>query len=168
MIFAVDVGYGENCAIAAGVGFQNWGDSVPMLELTTHFSSIADYIPGQFYQRELPCLLGLLEKLAPLPQCIVIDGYVYLDQNHTPGLGHHLYEALGRASVVIGVAKSRFKDTPPEAALRRGDSTRPLYVTAIGISTAEAKRNITQMHGAYRFPTLLKRVDQLSKQDREC
>ena len=78
-------------------------------------------------------------------------------------MGKHLYDALHAKSVVIGVAKSRFKDTPTEAEIFRGRSRRALYVTAVGISAAEANGFIVRMHGEHRIPTLLKRVDQLSK-----
>jgi deoxyribonuclease V len=40
-----------------------------------------------------------------------------------------------------------------------------LYVTAMGISSEEAKSLIETMHGQYRIPTMLKLVDQLSKQN---
>jgi deoxyribonuclease V len=74
-----------------------------------------------------------------------------------------LYDALDRKSVIIGVAKSRFKDTPAETEIFRGGSKRALYVTTVGISETEAKGCIMRMHGEHRIPTLLKRVDQLSK-----
>ncbi len=125
--------------------------------------TVAEYEPGQFYKRELPCVLALLQQLEQLPEFIVIDGYVYLDGNQRPGFGKHLYEALAGKSVIIGVAKSRFKDTPAETEIFRGGSKRALYVTAVGISAAEAKGFIMRVHGEHRIPTLLKRVDQLSK-----
>lgn len=163
MIFAVDVAYRENKAVAAGVLFQNWEDGEPAAELTAEISTVAEYEPGQFYKRELPCILELLKRLQQLPECIVIDGYVYLDGTHKPGLGKHLYDALEGKTAVIGVAKSRFKDTPPETEIFRGSSTHALYVTAVGIGETEAKDCIMRMQGEYRLPTILKRVDQLSK-----
>jgi deoxyribonuclease V len=45
----------------------------------------------------------------------------------------------------------------------RGGSARPLYVTAAGLSADEAARRVRDMHGPYRIPTLLKRVDQLCR-----
>lgn len=163
MILAVDVDYREDKTVAAGVLFQNWEDSEPVQELISEIHKVAEYEPGQFYKRELPCVLALLQQLAQLPEFIVIDGYVYLDGNQKPGFGKHLYEALEGKSIIIGVAKSRFKDTPVETEIFRAGSKRALYVTAVGISAAEAKGFIMRMHGAHRIPTLLKRVDQLSK-----
>lgn len=163
MILVIDVDYREDKAIAAGVLFQNWEDGEPSQELTAPILTVAEYEPGQFYKRELPCVLALLQQLEQLPEFIVIDGYVYLDGNQKPGFGMHLYDALAGKSVIIGVAKSRFKDTPAETEIFRGGSKRAMYVTAVGIGAAEAKGFIMRMHGAHRIPTLLKRVDQLSK-----
>ena len=75
----------------------------------------------------------------------------------------HLYEKTGQKVPVIGVAKNRFKDTPPACEVLRGSSQNPLLVTATGIPLAKAKQNIAQMHGQHRIPTLLKRVDQLCR-----
>ncbi|RIK80868.1 endonuclease V [candidate division KSB1 bacterium] len=163
MILAVDVDYRDDKAVAAGALFQNWQDSEPAEELIAPILTVAEYEPGQFYKRELPCVLALLQQLEQLPEFIVIDSYVYLDGNQKPGFGKHLYEALEGKSVIIGVAKSRFKDTPAETEIFRGGSKRALYVTAVGIGAAEAKGFIMRMHGEHRIPTILKRVDQLSK-----
>lgn len=163
MILAVDVDYRDDKAIAAGVLFQNWEDGEPAREFIAPILTVAEYEPGQFYKRELPCVLALLQQLEQLPEFIVIDGYVYLDGNQKPGFGKHLYDALEGKSIIIGVAKSRFKDTPAETEIFRGGSKRALYVTAVGISATEAKGFIMQMHGKHRIPTILKRVDQLSK-----
>ena len=163
MILAVDVDYREDKAIAAGVLFRNWEDREPVQELLSEILAVAEYEPGQFYKRELPCVLALLQQLEQLPEFIVIDGYVYLDGNQKPGFGKHLYETLNGKSAIIGVAKSRFKDTPAETEVFRGGSKRALYVTAVGIDETKAKGFIMQMHGAHRIPTILKRVDQLSK-----
>ena len=164
MILAVDVDYREDKAVAAGVLFRNWDDREPIQELGASILTVADYEPGLFYKRELPCILELLKQLEQLPEFIVIDGYVYLDGSQKPGFGKHLYEALDGKSAIIGVAKSRFKDTPAETEIFRGGSKRALYVTAVGISATEAKNLIVQMHGEHRIPTILQRADQLSKQ----
>lgn len=164
MILAVDVDYREDKAVAAGLLFRNWEDREPIQELLAHIPTVAEYEPGQFYKRELPCVLALLQQLKQLPEFIIIDGHVYLDGKQKPGFGKHLHDALEGMSVIIGVAKSRFKDTPAETEIFRGGSKRALYVTAAGINEAEAKGFVIRMHGEHRIPTLLKRVDQLSKQ----
>jgi deoxyribonuclease V len=162
MICAVDVHYRIAYAVTAGVLFHRWDDSSAFREITVPVLSIKKYEPGQFYKREMPCILELLEQLECLPDFIIIDGYVYLDKK--PGLGKHLYNALKGHSVIIGVAKSRYKHTPAKAAVYRRGSKRALYVTAVGISEAEAHNCITKMHGEHRLPTLLKRVYQLSRE----
>jgi deoxyribonuclease V len=112
MIFAVDVDYRESSAISAGVMFQEWEESTPLSTLTVRVENIAEYEPGFFYKRELPCILQLLDRLDSLPTYIIIDGYVYLDNSQKPGLGKHLYDALEGRSIIIGAAKTRFIDTP--------------------------------------------------------
>lgn len=163
MNLAVDVYYPKEEAIVAGVIFTNWHACEPDQVLITHLSSVASYESGQFYKRELPCILELLKQVNPLPNYIVIDGYVYLGGDEKPGLGKHLYDALKGQCAIIGVAKNRFEEIPVEAELFRGDSSRPLYVTAVGIDQAEAKQRIKNMCGKFRVPTLLKKVDQLCR-----
>ncbi len=163
MILAVDVGYHERHAVTAGVLFRDWEDGEPAGELTVRCSIVAEYEPGEFWRRELPCVLELLRELERTPECIVVDGHVYLDAEGRPGFGKRLYDALRGQSAVIGVAKRRYKDTPLSAAVFRGGSRRPLYVTAAGIGEAEARDCITRMHGEHRLPTILKRVDRLSR-----
>jgi deoxyribonuclease V len=169
MIFAVDVHYLQSKAMVAGILFQDWQDSIPLRHITAEIVAdivdVAEYAPGQFYKRELPCILEILAQLKPLPEIIVVDGYVYLGSDQKPGLGKYLYEAIDRQSIIIGVAKNRFADTPVEAEVFRGGSQRPLYVTSIGMEQVMAKSAIASMHGKYRLPDLLKIVDKLSKQN---
>lgn len=124
---------------------------------------VSEYEPGQFYKRELPCILELLNTLEHFPDIIVIDGYVTLGSDEKPGLGKRLYDAIEGKAIVIGVAKTRFQDTPESAEVYRGDSKRPLYVTAIGIELSQAKGFIQDMFGEHRIPLLLKQVDRLTK-----
>jgi deoxyribonuclease V len=163
MIFAVDVDYREDNALAAGVLFENWEDCEPTRQLTLQIDQVADYEPGQFYKRELPCILSLLKQFEVRPKYIIVDGYVCLGVAKKAGLGQHLYNALDGEIAVIGVAKSRFQDTPDAAELYRGSSQRPLYVTAVGIDLIEAKSAIARMCGANRIPIILKMVDRLSR-----
>ena len=78
-------------------------------------------------------------------------------------MGQHLYDALQGRSVVVGVAKTPFRDTPGAEVLR-GHSRNPLYVTAVGIDETEARDCIAHMHGPHRIPAMLKLVDELSRQ----
>lgn len=158
MLACVDVDYRGTAAVAAALLFDAWTDETPARELVARIASVPDYEPGQFYKRELPCLLEVLRGTAPA--CVIIDGYVHLGPERWPGLGAHLAAALGVA--VVGVAKNPFHRTPAVPVLR-GASTRPLLVTATGIPEREAAAHVRSMHGAFRIPTLLKRVDQLCR-----
>ena len=164
MIFIMDVDYRNDKAVVAGIVLRNWQDETPIKEISTDCGLVHDYVPGEFYRRELPCLLKLLEQVDIKINTIVIDGYVYLGKERTPGLGRYLYEALDKQVAVIGVAKNAFKNTPASTELRRGKSQRPLYVTAAGIDEVDAKGYIQDMHGRDRIPTVLKRVDRLSRE----
>ena len=163
MILVVDVDYRQDKAVAAGVVLRDWKDEKPVKEITTTCDVVHDYVPGEFYRRELPCLLKLLEQVDIELKAIVIDGYVHLGKGRSPGLGHYLFDALDKQIAVIGVAKTPFMDTPASTEIRRGASQRPLYVTAAGMHETEAKQCIQVMYGRDRIPTLLKRVDQLCR-----
>ena len=161
-ICAVDVYYRDTSARAAAVVFNDWTDDQPAREITADINEVADYEPGRFYVRELPCILGVLDKLPCPPRIVVVDGYVWLREGE-PGLGFHLYEALHRGVPVIGVAKTAFDGSPHATQVMRGGSARPLYVTAAGMDAATAAANIYAMHGEHRLPKLLKAVDLLCR-----
>ncbi len=161
---AIDVHYCDPQAVAAGVLFGSWSQAVPSTTYTLPIAPVAPYVPGQFYQRELPCILALLETIPAAIGCIIVDGYVTLGTEAKPGLGWHLWQHLGQRIPVIGVAKSAFQETDPATAVYRGASQRPLYVTAVGVELALAQGWVQQMHGNYRLPTLLKAVDRLCRQ----
>ena len=75
----------------------------------------------------------------------------------------HLYDSLENKIPVIGVAKRSFEGTPEQFELYSGESAKPLFVTAVGMTLEEAKAHIVSMHSEHRIPTLLKRVDQLCR-----
>ena len=162
MILAVDVDYQEASAFAAAVSFSNWESEEPERVYVSRLSDIAEYEPGAFYKRELPCILTLLDEHQLTPEVIIIDGFVTLGESGRPGLGAHLYQSLDGLVPIIGVAKKPFKDTMKETEVLRGESSKPLYVTTRGMALEKAKAYVLCMHGKYRIPTLLKRVD------REC
>ena len=163
MIACVDVDYKEKGAVAACVTFRDWLDPLPASEAVVRVDEVEPYEPGQFFRRELPCLLAVLESIDVRPEVVVIDGYVWLGDENDRGLGAHLYEALGRQVAVIGVAKTRFFRAGPVQEIRRGNSLSPLYITAAGLDLATAANHIQTMYGTYRIPSLLKRVDQLCR-----
>lgn len=164
MIVAVDVQYSGDAGFVAAVAFQRWTDAEPEVEHGTLVRPVEEYEPGQFFKRELPCILAVLALLSEPPDSVVVDGYVWLDAAGRKGLGALLFDALGGATPVVGVAKRSFRGSPHAAPVRRGSSSRPLFVTAAGLLVSDATAAIASMHGAHRTPTLLKRVDQLCRQ----
>jgi len=148
-------------ARAAAVVFEHWTSSEALEEGVVSVLEVSQYIPGEFYRRELPCLLAALEKVSQTPEIIVVDGYVWLD-NGKPGLGAKLFEALEGKVAVVGVAKTRYAEADALEVLR-GSSASPLFVSAVGMNALEAAQNVRQMHGPHRLPTLLTRVDRLCR-----
>lgn len=162
MIAAFDVHYLENgCASAAAVLFSNYRDAEPAEVYTQFLSGAADYLPGEFYRRELPCILMLLKQIREVPDEMVVDGYVMLGDR--PGLGQHLFNWFGGKIPVVGVAKSKFEGAGGVEVFR-GGSIHPLYVTSAGVDLKKASERIRTMHGVHRIPTLLKRVDVLARE----
>ncbi len=166
MILAVDVDYRDSCAYAAGLSFDAWNDSIEKASFVSRLDYVNEYVPGQFYQRELPALLALIAEHKLDPEYIVIDGFVFLDAECRPGLGKYLYDALNQKPVIIGVAKRPFKGIPATCEVYRGSSSRPLYVTSVGVTLDQAKLFIQSMHGDYRIPDLLKKVDQICRESK--
>lgn len=160
MILAIDVDYRpDGAAITAGVAFADWRSDRVEATVLRRIDKVASYRPGYFYERELPCIMSLLSELPFEPQTIVIDGYVWLGAARQAGLGAHLHAALNKAIPVVGVAKTRFRDTPPETEVLRGHSARPLYVTAVGMDEVLAKMAVRSMAATDRMPTMLSAVD---------
>jgi deoxyribonuclease V len=164
MIASLDVDYRPDATVAACVLFQDWGDAVEAAHLVDRGPPAEAYVPGEFYRRELPALLRVLARVPAPLATVVIDGYVWLEGEERPGLGAHLYEALGRRVPVIGVAKTAFLASRVAVPVLRGTSQRPLLVTAVGMDAQDAAACIQRMQGPSRLPTLLKRVDRLCRE----
>ena len=163
MILAIDVDYRANeKAKAAGLLFNDFKDDMPVKIITKIVEGVKPYEPGQFYKRELPCILALLEELSELPECIIVDGYVHLNDNKK-GLGAYLFEALGQKVKVIGVAKNAYNKIADNTRVFRGKSKKPLFVTSIGIDQNKAKEYIQEMAGKFRNPSLLKEADRICR-----
>lgn len=159
---AVDVQYDEeaDCAVAAGVVFDEVAASCAIEERVERVDGIEPYVPGRFYRREMPCILKLLDCIKSNWDVLIVDGYV--DLGERPGIGRHLYDELGGEKVVIGVAKNWFNGSSAKE-MCRGSSEKPLFVTAAGMPVMEAVRLVSAMHGDFRIPTLLARVDSLAR-----
>lgn len=145
--------------MAAGLWFRGWSAASAEHQAVAFFAEVAEYESGQFYRRELPCLLGVLEQ-GPRAEVVIVDGYVWL-KDGLPGLGARLHAAIG--GVVVGVAKTNFAGATAALRVLRGSSNSPLFVTAVGMSAEEAAIKVKGMHGPYRVPTLLKQVDTLAR-----
>ncbi len=166
MILAFDTYYFDNKAKTVALTFRNWDDSIEQNIFSEVLENVEEYTSGEFYKRELPCILSLIKKLNPEDiELIVIDGFVYLSDDNKKGLGAYLYESLNQKVPIIGVAKTDFISlNSNKRLLLRGESKNPLYITAIGIDLDKATSNIQLMHGEFRIPTLLKRLDMITKE----
>jgi deoxyribonuclease V len=158
---AVDVCYpasGGACAAAVLAGDAAFDEVTD--ERTAWLPDVVAYEPGEFYRRELPALTAVLADVTGLSQ-LIIDGYVDLDASGRPGLGAHAHTEFGVP--VIGVAKTAFHTATHAIPVLRGRSARPLYVTAIGLSLADAADQIRTMAGRYRLPDALRQADALGR-----
>jgi deoxyribonuclease V len=166
MILAFDSYYFDKKAKTVCIAFDNWDAEEGFQVHSEILDNIADYIPGEFYKRELPCILSLLKKLEVKNiEAIVVDGFVFLDDEQKHGLGGYLFTSLNGKVPVIGVAKTNFATLKKlKVPLVRGKSEKPLYITAIGMDLNEAVNQIKKMKGEYRMPTLLKHLDTLTRE----
>lgn len=165
MLLALDVYYREQDAKAVAILFEQWIDENILQYYEAIITELQDYIPGEFYKRELPCIIEVLKPIdLQQVEMIIIDGYVYLNNEGKPSLGHYVYEYYNQTIPVIGVAKSNFHNNQTHVRdAYRGKSKNPLYITSIGTDVNIAQSYICNMHGNYRIPHLLKLLDQLTK-----
>ena len=162
----LDVHYKGSGACAACVLAESWKSQLPSRSYVVEIETVEPYESGNFFRRELPCLLSVLRLLPSLPELVVVDGYVWLSPNHRPGLGAYLYDALGRRTPVVGIAKSAFAGADicsTAAHVFRGSSRKPLFVTAIGMDLEVAEQCVQQMHGKHRIAEMVRIADRLSR-----
>jgi deoxyribonuclease V len=162
----LDVAYKGTGARAACVLAESWEAESPSSTYIQNIKTVEPYEPGNFYRRELPCLISVLSLLPSFPETIIIDGYVWLSSECRPGLGARLYEALGRKAPVVGIAKTVFAGVESCVSvirIFRGISRNPLFVTAIGIEPEIAAHYIRGMAGRHRIPELMRIADHLSR-----
>ncbi len=165
MIYAFDTYYFENYANTICLAFEDWTSKHETEIFSEKTDITSDYESGAFYKRELPCILSLLNKIElKQDDIIIVDGYVTLDNDGKIGLGGYLYEALNKKNPVIGIAKNGFNSPDSQRrAVYRGESKTPLFLTSKGIDVDEIIPKVEQMHGNFRIPTLLKKLDQLTR-----
>lgn len=165
MIYAFDTYYYENYAYTVCLAFKDWEDDMETAAYSEKTPITSDYESGAFYKRELPCILSLLSKIdLKNGDILLVDGYVTLDNEGKIGLGGYLYEKLEEKYPVVGIAKNEF--SAPDSQRRtiyRGESKTPLFLTSKGVDVDFLKNKIKKMHGLYRIPTLLKKLDQLTR-----
>ncbi len=191
MILAIDVYYYSkpdedgNTYCAAGVLFEKFESNLPAAIQTIRGKEpISPYIPGRFKDRELPCIIKLLNEFkiyAPEINTIILDSYVKLLDNNgskIESLGDALFNELNSLSFlgyssnisIIGVAKTRFGYKKDSRLLKycvpvyRGlEAINPLYITSIGCDVKEAAENIKNMFGPNKLPDMLSIADRYSK-----
>jgi deoxyribonuclease V len=158
----LDVHYIDDLAQAACVTFNSWTDAESLATSRITIPGPRPYRPGHFFERELPPLLAVLEDCNEEFSHIIVDGFVHL-KSGKPGLGASLHDALPYPPAVIGVAKSPLAAADRFEPVLRGRSSKPLFVSAVGIDLDEATAAIDAMHGPYRIPTLLRLADQIAR-----
>jgi deoxyinosine 3'endonuclease (endonuclease V) len=176
MILALDSYYvGDVCNTSLVVFETNPYNTIYYTD-TIYTTVTCEYIPGEFYKRELTGIQEILNKLmTERPDiwsnvdAVIVDSYVKLKAGDTEwgGLGQHLHDwlaSIGQHRAVWGVAKSKFGDCDKISELvYRGKSKTPLYVQSTGISNKVTANVIRSLKGEYRIPDILKHVDQLSR-----
>jgi deoxyribonuclease V len=91
----------------------------------------------------------------------VADGYGDLDPGGRPGLGGRAHAEF--SIPVIGVARSPFRMATHAVPVLHGSSARPLFVTAAGMTAADAADLVRDMADRYWLPDALRRADTLAR-----
>lgn len=162
----LDVDYRDKGARAACVLIESWEAASPSATCVQDIDAVEPYEPGNFYRRELPCLVSVLRLLSALPEIAVVDGYVWLSPGDRPGLGARLYEALERGVPVVGIAKTVFAGIESCAGVvqvLRGTSRKPLFVTSVGLEPDVAAQCVRRMAGKHRIPEIVRAADRLAR-----
>ena len=165
MKLVMDVHFEGDTARVGAVAFDDWAAAEGTRNHSLAIAHVEKPAKGELDLRALPWLIQVLEANGLQPEVIVLDGFVHLDAQDTPGLGRRLHDALGGRSAVIGVSKSVFKgsDTPDQFCVFREDETPPLVITCAGIDLGAAKARVRMMHGRKRVPTLVKLAARIAK-----
>lgn len=150
-------------ANAAAVAFDAWDAAEATKTYVSRITHVETAVRGALDLRELPCVVQLLREHSLEPELILMDGFVHLDADETPGLGQHLYHALGGRVPIVGVSKKRLPSLAAQFEVMREEETPPLLVTCAGIDIGAAKARLRAMHGRKRVPTLMKLAARLAK-----
>lgn len=178
MILLTDVFYEEevNTAHIAAIAIDNWTSSTILKTWEIDKSGIdCEYIPGQFFKREMPCLIELWNTISEEEKSqittIIVDGFYDIwDGRH--GLGHHFHDWLienGYDKEVVGIAKSPCRETNKFTlpVYRTEESKKSKCRSALWVNGSnmdnDYQAKVLSMHGEYRLPTMVKAVDKLSR-----
>jgi deoxyribonuclease V len=166
MILATDTYYTSDEARVIGALFD-WSDYTPKEIFSTRINNVEPYESGKFYKRELPCIIKLIENIdLEKIEFIIVDGHCYVNDNLEYGLGGYLYNTLEQKIPVIGVAKNSLAGLEKlSIPILRGKSKNPLYISSIGCDLNYAAEKIKTMSGEFRIPTILKIVDQKTREE---
>ena len=171
LIFDVTYHEDSNVAKTVALEFDNFNDKVESKSYVDESQIASEYIPGEFYKRELPAIMSLITNKIGLNtlknnyDAIVVDGLYMLGKDHL-GLGARLKNHLMKLGIdieVIGIAKSYYKDCEQVAGIvyRGKEATKPLYVN--GSLQKDYVEIVKNMAGEYRLPYLVKKVDKLCR-----
>ena len=163
-IACLDVYYYEDYAKACCIVFTTQPTERIIAKYYKIIKHVDKYISGEFYKRELPCLLAVYNCIREDIDLIIVDGYVWLNDGKK-GLGAYLFEALCGKTPVIGVSKSLFKGCTDYLEVNRGQSSRPLYISCIGTELSNSAQLIKNLNGPYRIPEVVKEVDYLTRSE---
>jgi len=150
-------------ANAAAVAFDAWDAAEATKTYVSRITHVEPAVRGELDLRELPCVMQLLREHSLEPELILVDGFVHLDADETPGIGQHLYHALGGRVPIVGVSKKRLPGLAAQFEVMREEEAQPLLVTCAGIDIGAAKARLRAMHGRKRLPTLMKLAARLAK-----
>lgn len=150
-------------AQAAAVAFDAWDAPEASQTWLSHIAQLEKPARGELDLRELHCVMQLLREHKLEPELVLIDGFVHLDADETPGLGQYLFHALGSTTPVVGVSKTGRPGLSTQFEVMREEEAKPLTVTCAGIDIGAAKARLRAMHGRKRVPTLMKLVARLAK-----
>lgn len=180
MILLTDVFYNENLNSAhiAAIAIEDWSSDTIIKSWEIDKQGIdCEYIPGQFYKRELPCLIELWNNIDEQDKkqisTIIVDGFYNIwDGRH--GLGHHFYDWLcenGYSVEVVGIAKSPCRETSEFTlpVFRTEESKKCKCRSALWVNGSNMENDyqskVLSMDGKYRIPTMIKAVDKLSRKN---
>jgi deoxyribonuclease V len=168
MKLVMDVHITGDTALVAAVAFDDWAAFEGTKNYVLRIEHVQKPVKGELDLRALPWLLQLIDANGLQPEAIVLDGFVHLDAQETPGLGRRLHDTLGGRTAVIGVSRSGFKDTPEQFEVYREEETAALVVTCAGIDLGAAKARVRTMHGRKRIPTLMKLAARIAKGNKDA